>query len=136
MSPKPNLPSVLLHRPGLPKSSDFIALDCPQFGNKIGDSCPALPSVAQPIVTELVTQFTFRSDRFTCRLACMEASFSSKDALRVNWHSMGGSHAVTSARALLSRAPRGAISQTHTAIGAGMIYWTSEYIYAGFEMGQ
>ena len=28
---------------------DFIALDCPQFGNRIGDSCPALPSVAQLI---------------------------------------------------------------------------------------
>src|SRR4051794_251213 len=131
MSPKLMFPSVPLHCPGFPKSSDFIALDCPQFGNKIGDSalhCPRLPS---RLVTELVTQFTFRSDRFTCRLACMEASFSSKDALRVNWHSMGGSHAVTFARALLSRAPRGAISQTHTAISAGMIYCTSEYIYAG-----
>ena len=42
-------PSVPLHCPGFPKSSDFIALDCPQFGNKIGDSCPALPLVAEPI---------------------------------------------------------------------------------------
>jgi len=43
------LPSVPLHCPRLPRSSDFIALDCPQFGNRIGDSCPALPWVTQPI---------------------------------------------------------------------------------------
>src|SRR6266851_2530307 len=49
MSPKLALPSVALHCPRFPKSSDFIALDCPQFGNKIGDSCPGLPPVAQPI---------------------------------------------------------------------------------------
>ena len=49
MSPKLKLPSVALHCPGFPKSSDFIALDCPQFGNRIGDSCPALPSVTQRI---------------------------------------------------------------------------------------
>ena len=49
MSPKLKVPSVPLHCPGFPKSSDFIALDCPQFGNRIGDSCPALPYVAQPI---------------------------------------------------------------------------------------
>ena len=49
MSPKLKLPTVALHCPGFPKSSDFIALGCPQFGNKIGDSCPALPSVAQLI---------------------------------------------------------------------------------------
>jgi hypothetical protein len=49
MSPKTKLPSVALHCPGFPKVGDFIALDCPQFGNKIGDSCPGLPSVAHPI---------------------------------------------------------------------------------------
>src|SRR6185369_13655362 len=49
MSPKLTLPSVPLPCPGFSKNSDFIALDCPQFGNKIGDSCPALPWVPQPI---------------------------------------------------------------------------------------
>jgi hypothetical protein len=49
MSPKLKLPAVSLHCPRFPSSSDFIALDCPQFGNKIGDSCPALPSIAQLI---------------------------------------------------------------------------------------
>ena len=49
MSPKLTLPSVALHCPGFPKVGDFIALDCPQFGNRIGDSCPALPWVPQPI---------------------------------------------------------------------------------------
>src|SRR4051794_30674010 len=43
MSPKLALPSVPLHCPGFSKSGDFIALDCPQFGNRIGDSCPGLP---------------------------------------------------------------------------------------------
>src|SRR5262245_5913934 len=49
MSPKLTLPSVPLHCPGFPKSSDFIALDCTQFGNRIGDSCPGLPLVAHRI---------------------------------------------------------------------------------------
>ena len=51
------LPSVSLHCPGFPKSSDFIALDCPQFGNKIGDSCPALPSVAHRIGDTIGDEF-------------------------------------------------------------------------------
>ena len=55
--PKLKLPSVALHCPGFPKSSDFIALDCPQFGNKIGDSCPGLPSVAQPIGDRIGNRF-------------------------------------------------------------------------------
>ena len=49
MSPKLKLPLLPLHCPGFPEKSDFIALDCPQFGNRIGDSCPALPSVTQPL---------------------------------------------------------------------------------------
>jgi hypothetical protein len=49
MSPKLALPSVPLHCPRCPKSSDFIALDCPRFGDRIGDSCPALPWVSQRI---------------------------------------------------------------------------------------
>src|SRR6266481_772737 len=57
MSPKLTLPSVPLHCPEFPNSSDFIALGCPQFGNKIGDSCPALPSVAQPIGDRIGDEF-------------------------------------------------------------------------------
>ena len=47
--PKLTLPLGALRCPGFPKSSDFIALDCPQFGNNIGDGCPALPFVPQRI---------------------------------------------------------------------------------------
>src|SRR4029077_1059898 len=43
--------------PGFPKSSDFIALDCPQFGNRIGDSCPALPWVPQRIGDRIGDEF-------------------------------------------------------------------------------
>jgi len=38
MSSKLALPSVPLHCPGVPKSSDFFALDCAQVCNSIGDS--------------------------------------------------------------------------------------------------
>ena len=57
MSPKLKLPSVSLHCPGCSNSSDFIALDCPQFGNRIGDSCPALPSVAHRIGDTIGDEF-------------------------------------------------------------------------------
>ena len=42
MSPSLALPSVPHHAPRFPKSSDFIALDCPQFGYSIGDRVPCM----------------------------------------------------------------------------------------------
>src|SRR5260370_18292640 len=56
-NPKLALPSVPLHCPCFPKSSDFIALDCPPFGNRIGDSCPALPWVPQRIGDRIGDEF-------------------------------------------------------------------------------
>ena len=70
MSPKLTLPSVPLRCPRFPKSSDFIALDCPQFGNRIGDRCPALPSVAQAIGDRIGDE-----DPPSGGTGCMQASF-------------------------------------------------------------
>src|ERR1017187_3945733 len=75
MSPKLKLPSVPLHCPRCPKSSDFIALDCPQFGNKIGDSCPALPWVAQRFGDSIGNEFCRVFTRVHV-LASFHASFS------------------------------------------------------------
>jgi len=109
------LPSVPLHCPRFPKGSDFIALDCPQFGNRIGDSCPALPWVPQRIGDRIgdavcvpfrrVCMQASQHDGFIFRQECLE----SQSAF------YAPSHTVAPARAVLSGPLPGAISPSHAA---------------------
>jgi hypothetical protein len=55
MSPIKTLPSVAFRSPEFPKSIDFIPLNSPQFGHRIGDSCLGFPWVPVKLVTDLVT---------------------------------------------------------------------------------
>ncbi len=58
MSPIKTLPLVAFRSPEFPKSIDFIPLDSPQFGHRIGDSCPGSPGFPIKLVTDLVTSCT------------------------------------------------------------------------------
>jgi len=130
------LPSVPLRCPGFPKSSDFIALDCPQFGNKIGDSCPELPSVAHRIGDRIGDAV-----RVPFRPVCVQASQHEGFIFGQEWLESQSafyarSHTVTSCTRESGLGRLRAPCVQLTLRSAFMIYWDSEYIYASFEMGQ